>query len=313
MQHHLVNGAAILFAWGHLAVLHLDAGLQLQQIAAESAEGRAPPALVQIVQPVNNKAGLHPGSQVRAGPLNFLRRMSGRRQLRAVEHQEPLARGQVPGIHHIYVADVRRRHAGVLIRAGKVAADAEVHDAVPLLVPGPELPDIVEHVDGAGPGQLAAGVHIVINGLRRDLHAVMPHLIAAVHRQGRDGNVVPFDQLRRQVAGAVRNDLYLHILFFSLYKPRARPGGGFCKMTKTSPMRRFTKRRLWYYTGYPLSAQEKLAISPKKSAAIPIELPRFSDFIPQTDWPGRAAPPCRCSGAGQHFPPPGRRQWPFSG
>jgi len=29
-------------------------------------------------------------------------------------------------------------------------------------------------------------------------------------------------------------------------------------------MRRFTKRRLWYYTGYPLSAQEKLAISPKK-------------------------------------------------
>ena len=45
LQHHLVNGAAILFAWGHLAVLHLDAGLQLQQIAAESGIAAADGAL----------------------------------------------------------------------------------------------------------------------------------------------------------------------------------------------------------------------------------------------------------------------------
>lgn len=81
-------------------------------------------------------------------------RLSGGGQLRPVEHQQTLAGGEVPGIHHIHLADVRRRDAGVLVGAGKVAADAEVHDAVPLLAPVAELPDIVKHVDGAGPGQL---------------------------------------------------------------------------------------------------------------------------------------------------------------
>ena len=197
LQHHLVDGAAIFLAGGHFAVLHFDAGLQLQQVSAEGAEGRAAAALVQIVQTVDDEAGLHLGGQVRAGLLDLLRRLSGGGQLRPVEHQQALAGGEVPGIHHIHLADVRRRDAGVLVGAGKVAADAEVHDAVPLLAPVAELPDVVKHVDGAGPGQLPASVHIVIDGFRRDLHAVAAHLVAAVHRQRGDGNVVLFDQLRR--------------------------------------------------------------------------------------------------------------------
>ena len=118
LQHHLVDGAAILLAGGHFAVLHFDAGLQLQQVSAEGAEGRTATALVQIVQPVDDEAGLHLGSQVRAGLLDLLRRLSGGGQLRPVEHQQTLAGGEVPGIHHIHLADVRRRDAGVLVGAG---------------------------------------------------------------------------------------------------------------------------------------------------------------------------------------------------
>ena len=58
LQHHLVNGAAILFAWGHLAVLHLDAGLQVQKIRAQRGHSRAAAALSHVVEALDQKARL---------------------------------------------------------------------------------------------------------------------------------------------------------------------------------------------------------------------------------------------------------------
>ena len=46
---------------------------------------------------------------------------------------------------------------------------------------------------------------------------------------------------------------------------------------------------------------------PGKKCGSSRELPHFCDFIPQRDWPGRAGPPGRYSGAGRRFPPSARR------
>ena len=48
--------AAVLFRNAHLALVHLDAGLELQKIRAQRRDGRAPAALAQIFERVDHEA-----------------------------------------------------------------------------------------------------------------------------------------------------------------------------------------------------------------------------------------------------------------
>ena len=121
-----------------------------------------------------------------------------------------MARGEVARIDDIDVVIVRRRKAGVLIAAGKIGGDRDVDHEVRLAGVFGENLYIVRQIDRRRCGKVAARRHMRVDVVRMDVHAVAEGLVAELDVQRHEMDVIFFDLLRAEVAGAVRNDLIGH-------------------------------------------------------------------------------------------------------
>ena len=126
------------------------------------------------------------------------------RTLCGIQNEQRDARGKIAGIDHIHVFKLRRSGAGVLVAAGKITADIKMDHRVVIFPAFFEKCRVIAHVHGSRAAHALAGAHVVENLLRRDVHAVATILPALFNVQRRNADIILFDELRRQVACAVR-------------------------------------------------------------------------------------------------------------
>ena len=209
----LFKRAAVLLAHGHLAVSHLDAGLQVQKIRAQRGHSRAAAALSHVVEALDQKARLDLRRE-RAHALGDLR--AGKAllgELRRRDDQEALAGAQILRIDHKDVRILLRRGAGILIAAGEIRADGDLHHRVILVRVAREHLAVLVLADRRRAAKVSAAVHVGKNVGGRDVHTIVEVLAVLDDAQRRDGNIIALEQRGRQVARAVGNNLHSHRSF----------------------------------------------------------------------------------------------------
>ena len=132
------------------------------------------------------------------------------RKLCRRDDKKPLPGAQILRIHHKDVVELLRGKARILVAAGKIRADVDLHDLVVFLCVAREHLRILELADRRRAAKLPAAVHMGENVRGRDIHAVVKLFSVLDDAQRRDGNVVTLKKLGRQIARAVRNDLHSH-------------------------------------------------------------------------------------------------------
>ena len=202
--------AAVLVTDAHLAVLDLDARLEVQEVGAHGHERRAAAAALEILQRVDHEAdiellALFLQRRCDVGRVHALLGHLGR-----VEHQVADAGREVARVHGVDVRKLLRRDAGVLVAGGHVARDREVDHGVIFLPARGEVRQIVRHVHRRGLAELARRLCIFVELLRVHVDAVTQGLLAADDVQRRNADVVALDQLRREIARAVGRNFDLH-------------------------------------------------------------------------------------------------------
>ena len=115
LRHALLEAASVFFCHAHFAVLHLDAGAQLQKIRAQQRHRRAAAALLHIVQPVEDKAGIHARSQLIQLPDDFLRRHTALCHPYGPENHQPVTGGKIARIDNVDVVKLLRGKTSILI------------------------------------------------------------------------------------------------------------------------------------------------------------------------------------------------------
>ena len=209
----LFKRAAVLLAHGHLAVSHLDAGLQVQKIRAQRGHSRAAAALSHVVEALDQKARLDLRRE-RAHALGDLR--AGKAllgELRRRDDQKALAGAQILRIDHEDVLVLLRRGAGILIAAGEIRADGDLHHRVILVCVAREHLAVLVLADRRRAAKVSAAVHVGKNVGGRDVYTIVEVLAVLDDAQRRDGNIIALEQRGRQVARAVGNNLHSHRSF----------------------------------------------------------------------------------------------------
>ena len=102
------------------------------------------------------------------------------------------------------------RGAGILIAAGEIRADGDLHHRVILVRVAREHLAVLVLADRLRAAKVSAAVHVGKNVGGRDVHTIVEVLDDA---QRRDGNIIALEQRGRQVARAVGNNLHSHRSF----------------------------------------------------------------------------------------------------
>ena len=206
--------AAVLFRNAHLALVHLDAGLELQKIRAQRRDGRAPAALAQIFERVDHEADVQLLPALVKDRQDLLAGLALAGEQRAVDHEMADAGGEIARIDNEHAP--RKFLCGiarVLEAGGHIRGDREMHD----LVVGSEL--LAEEIEIVGNGhrrraaELSRAARIRENVLARALDPVAQRAVIHEDIERRDLYVVLLDQLARKIAGAVgrNSDLHWHL------------------------------------------------------------------------------------------------------
>ena len=205
---------AIFFRDSHLAVLHLDAGLEIEEVRAKHLHAGAAPALIHIKQRADDEGRAH-----LLGLLtDFIRNLGGGKaliaQLGGIDGQHAHPAGNVAGIDGIHIREVLGGHAGDVRRYGHLAADAQVHHLKALA--GPLLIEIliISRSRGARCGKLSRLLIIrkQIGGMY--IYSIQTRFVSQIDRQGNRLNSITLQQIAVQIAGAVR-----HYLYFFAHSP----------------------------------------------------------------------------------------------
>ena len=123
--------------------------------------------------------------------------------IEAEENQEPLTGRKIPGIHNIDVIHGGCRYLRILTGGRKLAADAEVDKSKPLIRPPAKEFFVFGSIQGAGFGECSGFFYESVYILRRRIYTVPKDLLPKGNEQGKDPDVVLFDQFRGKVTGAV--------------------------------------------------------------------------------------------------------------
>ena len=117
------------------------------------------------------------------------------------------AGGEVARVHGEDPAgEVLRGDARVLVAAGHVAGDREVDHGVVIFELGFEKRNVIRHIHRCRAAELAGLAEALIQKLRADVDAVAKGLVVRHDVERRDADVVGFEQLGREIAGAVGGD-----------------------------------------------------------------------------------------------------------
>ena len=191
----LFERAAILFANAHLPLAHFDTGLEVQEVRAERSHSGAAPALSHVVEPLNEEACLH----LRRKRAHALGDLAAGKPLRGElcrrHDQKSLPAAQVFRIDHIDIVELLRGKAGVLIAAGEIRADGDLHHRVVFLRIAREHFAVFVLADCRRAAKAPAAVHMGKNIRRRDVHTVLKFFSVLDDAQRRNGNIVAFEQL----------------------------------------------------------------------------------------------------------------------
>ena len=206
-----VNGmdaAAEFFIDHQLAALHLQTGLEVEQVRAQRGHGGAAPALPHKLQRVQNKAGVHllrQALQVR-GDIGGAHPLVA--ALRALNGQQADAGGEHPAVHHIHPLQLLTYDPGVIEGAGKLGADVQMDDLIALGKNGGEK---VLNLLKAGGGGFGKGAVLPVTPVhigRREVGAVQKAFVAQKDGERQNFYIKTGKQLRRQITGAVCGDHY---------------------------------------------------------------------------------------------------------
>ena len=168
----LVVLTAILLHNAHLAVTNFNAGLQVQQVCAQSGCGRAAATLDQVIQLVNQEACFHLGGEGLQLLCQGVQVGSGLGQFAGFQNNQTLASGQVTGVDDPDVGVIRCGQTCVLVAGGEFRADVDVDDTV---IVGSELCEnifVFTDAVGCSGAQSAAGGNMGKNFSGGDGNAV---------------------------------------------------------------------------------------------------------------------------------------------
>ena len=129
----LDESAAVFLANAHLAVADLNAGLQVQQIGTESRGGGAAAALDQVIQLVDQEAGLDLGGKCIQLCLKCIQIRCGLRQTAGLQNNQALTGGQILGVNSTDVVKLLSCKAGILVGGREAGSEIDVDNAVILL------------------------------------------------------------------------------------------------------------------------------------------------------------------------------------
>lgn len=134
-------------------------------------------------------------------------------ELRRRDDQKALAGAQILRIDHEDVLVLLRRGAGILIAAGEIRADGDLHHRVILVCVAREHLAVLVLADRRRAAKVSAAVHVGKNVGGRDVYTIVEVLAVLDDAQRRDGNIIALEQRGRQVARAVGNNLHSHRSF----------------------------------------------------------------------------------------------------
>ena len=134
-------------------------------------------------------------------------------ELRRRDDQKALAGAQILRIDHKDVRILLRRGAGILIAAGEIRADGDLHHRVILVCVAREHLAVLVLAGRRRAAKVSAAVHVGKNVGGRDVHTIVEVLAVLDDAQRRDGNIIALEQRGRQVARAVGNNLHSHRSF----------------------------------------------------------------------------------------------------
>ena len=214
LAHNGLQIPAIFFRDSHLAVLHLNAGLEIEKVRAEHLHAGAAPALIHIKQRADYKSRAH---LLRLLP-DFIRDLrSGKpliAQLGSIDSQHAHPAGNVAGIDGIHIRKILGGHAGNVRRHGHLTADAQVDHLKALIRPLFVEILIVSRSRGTRRGELSRLLIVCkqIGGMY--IYSIQTCLVSQIDRQGNRLNFITLQQIAVQIAGAVR-----HYLYFFAHSP----------------------------------------------------------------------------------------------
>ena len=207
----------IFLSYLHFPIYHFDAGAQVQEVGAQSHHAGAAAALFHIIQPTEDETGVHLGGEIVKLGHNILDIHAGFRQFSSPQHHVAVAGREVAGIHYIYIVKFLRCQNGVLITGGKLRADIDMDDRVIFLAERSEAVAVIGKIKSRCGADITAGIYMGIDIVGGDFHAVPQELITHGNAQGEQLDIMLLQLLCRQVAGAVRCNLNIHILHPFIY------------------------------------------------------------------------------------------------
>ena len=201
----LVDRAAVFLADDEFALLHLQAGLELEQVRAQRRHARAAPALPHVLERVEHEARVHALRHLAQRRGNRGRILAGITQLRALQREQPAARGEMAAVDDVDAPffQLTRRETGVLIGAREVRADVDVDDVHPLGEDREEEVEELLRADGRGLRERSAAAERLVEVLGGVAPVVEEGLLPLNDRQRDHADLKPLQKRRREVAGAV--------------------------------------------------------------------------------------------------------------
>ena len=208
----LAEIAAVFLNNRHLAVLYLDAGLQTEQICAQSGNRGAATALNHILQSVKQEAGFYLGNDLLQLFDDLVQRFTCLGQLAGAQDNKALAGGQIPGVDNTDIIKFLSGQTGVLVAGREAGADVNVNDTVVLACIAAENIGIFLDIQRGSGAETATACHMGENVCSRNIDTITKILTILDNSQGHNRNVILFYQFLRKIAGAVRNDFDFHSL-----------------------------------------------------------------------------------------------------
>ena len=194
----------------HLAVFDLDAGLQVQQICAQSSCGGAAAALDQIIQLVDEEAGLHLGGERIQFSFQGVQIGGLLSQTAGLQNDQTLTGGQILGVDGTNIVEFFGSEAGILIRRGEAGAQIDMDNAVIFRCEGCEEVLIFTDAHGGGAAQVTAGGNMGKNIRGGDGLGVQIGNVILDNGQGDGADAELIQDLLGKVTGAVGKNLDSH-------------------------------------------------------------------------------------------------------
>ena len=197
--------APVFFADLHPAIDYLDAGFYLQHSGTEHFQAGTTPAPMQVIQTVNDKAGVHFGDQFLQTAADIPRLCSVLGQTGRLIDDMAASGGEVARVDHMDIRIIHRRQNGVLIAGRKARADADMDHGLISRRKALKKAFIFIGVDGGGLAGFLLDLDIPEDIRRRDVHPVPERFVIDQNVKGHQRDIHAAQNSGGKITSAVRS------------------------------------------------------------------------------------------------------------